>query len=475
MAALALPVLVIVFNDTAFNVSLPSLVDRLGASETAVAWLVTVYILASTVLMPVAGHAGDALGKRRVYLLGIALFGLGSVVCAAAGSYWWLAAGRSLQGVGGSAIMPLSLALLSDNVPPPNRSRALGTWEAATPAGGVLGPVLGGVLLEWAGWAVTLGLMAVLAGVGLVLVLRYIRRAPPPAAADRPAGAAASRARPDVVGGVLLTGALVCLLFLVGGGAQSRHAAVALAAGGVAAGAAFVAWERRVPSPFLPIRMVSGRAFLFAMIGGFAMMFIGFGATIASPLYLGRVLGLTPLTLGMALIPRSGFQLISTPLGARLVGAFGHRAPAVAGMAFSALSLALTAVGAWRHSLPLVVAGLGGFGFARGLCPAAYSSAATMRLLPQDSGAGVGLYELARYSGALFGSAAFGAAIPRIRESALARGSPDATYGVVFALAAALAVLGALAGLGLPNGAGGRRRRLAASAAAACGTAGGEG
>jgi EmrB/QacA subfamily drug resistance transporter len=342
---------------TVVNVALPALQRHLGASASEVQWVVEAYALLLAALLLVGGSAGDRYGRRRVFLLGTAVFCIASLACALAPGVHTLIAARALQGLGAALVVPGSLALLSTVYDEHERGAAIGTWSAVSGIAAAAGPVLGGWLIEQLSWRWAF-LINLPFGAALLAVCLW--KVP-----ESDEGAAAPL---DLRGGLLATiglGGVVFALIEAPERGWAAPAVVAAAALGLAALALFVQVERRSRAPLLPLALFRDRDFgganlltllLYAALGG-GLYWL--------PLKLIQVQGYSAAEAGAALLP---FILLlfalSRPMG-RLMDRTGPRLPLVAGPLVAAAGFALFAWPPgrgdyWRETFPAVsVLGLG--------------------------------------------------------------------------------------------------------------------
>jgi EmrB/QacA subfamily drug resistance transporter len=343
----------VLLEGTVVNVALPALGSDLGASMGGLQWTVNAFTLTLSALMLLGGGLGDRFGRRRVYLLGIVWFGVASLLCGAAQSMGWLIAARTLQGVGGALIVPGSLALIQGSFHPDDRNRAVGWWAGMSGVAGAAGPVLGGGLIDLAGWR-----WVFLVNVPLAVVLAVLLIAHVPESRDA-VGDDGALHRFDI-GGALLAAA--ALAGLTGALTQTADGGWATAAGlaGLAAFAAFLLVEHRSPAPMLPLRLFRSRQFSAANLasffayGGLAGMFF------LLPIQLQVTAGYSAWEAGLTLLPLTILTLALSPYGGELTTRYGARRPLAAGALSCTVALLLaTRIGADAsypsHVLPVVV------------------------------------------------------------------------------------------------------------------------
>jgi len=296
LVACILGTAVVFIDSTVVNVALPAIERDLGGGLAGQQWTTNAYLVTLGSLLLVGGSLGDVLGERRMFSLGVAGFGITSLLCALAPTIEVLVAARALQGVAGALLTPAALAVIVATFEQSERSRAVGTWTAWAGIGTVFGPLLGGQLVDSASWRWIFAINVPLLIVTLVLIARVV-----PAGSGREPGA-----RVDVVGGVLcalgLAGITFGLIEQPLRGFGDPAVALPLALGALLFGG-FLAWEARHPDPMLPLGLfrrrnfAAGNAETFAMYGGLGLM--GFFLV----LFLQGLAGWSALEAGAATMP----------------------------------------------------------------------------------------------------------------------------------------------------------------------------
>jgi MFS family permease len=282
LALLCVAQFVVVLDVTIVAVALPAIRDDLGFSAAGLQWVITAYLLAFGGLLVSAGRAADLLGRRRVFVTGLALFAAASAGCGLAPSPAALVALRALQGVGAALLAPAALALVTEL---PDQRRALGIWTAAAAGGGATGWVLGGVLTETLGWPAIFLLNAPIGLAGVVLAPRVLR-------ADRER-ARGFLSRLDLAGALLVTAGLAALVLGL------THAQPAALGGGLALLAIFAVVERRVRAPLLPPGTFGNRTFTRAVLVAAVLTATTTPAVLLSVLEQER----SPIEIGLACLP----------------------------------------------------------------------------------------------------------------------------------------------------------------------------
>lgn len=319
---------VIAVDNTIVNVALPSLQEDLDASTAQLQWVVDAYSLLFAGTLLTAGSLGDRIGRRRILVAGLVIFAVASLAATLASSAMALTVCRGLMGIGGAAIMPSTLSLLSQVFPnPAERARAIGIWAATAGAAVAIGPILGGVLLEHFSWHAVFAVNPVLVVPLLAAVVLLVPESRDP-----------QRPRLDPVGAVLSTAGLVAVVYAVVEAPDQGVGVVTvgMAVLGVVLLGAFVVWERRSDHPMLPMTFFANRTFSVS-VGAVAVVYFALmGAMFFVPQYLQLVRGDSPLASGIGVLPLAGGFLVASLASARVGVAVGARATVVSGMALVA-------------------------------------------------------------------------------------------------------------------------------------------
>jgi EmrB/QacA subfamily drug resistance transporter len=333
LGAVALSLLVLSVDNTILNVALPTIERDLSASSGALQWIVDSYLLVFAGLLLTMGSLGDRFGRRRALMTGLVVFGAGSAWGAFADSTGALIAARSVMGIGGALIMPATLSIITNVFPAEERAKAIGIWAGVFGLGIALGPTGGGLLLEHFEWGSVflVNVPIVLAALAMSLRLVPESRDPSPSALD-PVGAGLSI--------VALTALVYGIIDAPEAGWTAASTLVALG-GGVAALAAFVAWELRSAHPMLDVRVFRNRSFSAASGALTLATFSLFGAIFFLTQYLQGVLGYDALGAGLRMLPVAGGLVVAAPLSSVLAARIGTRRTVTLGMSAVATGLAL--------------------------------------------------------------------------------------------------------------------------------------
>jgi EmrB/QacA subfamily drug resistance transporter len=318
LVAAILGTTVVTIDSTVVNVALPAIADDLGGGLAGQQWTANAYLVTLSSLLLVGGSLGDLFGARRVFALGVAGFGASSFLCALAPTIELLVVARALQGVFGALLTPSALAVIVATFPPAERGAAVGAWTAWGGIGTLLGPLVGGQLVDAASWRWIFAINVPIVLVTLALVLRVVPEGRPRAA----------DARVDVVGAALCALGLAGVTFglieqpMRGWSDVLVWAPIAL---GLFLFAAFVAWEERTSHPMLPLSLFRRRNFAIGNVETFAM-YAGLGVVFfLVVLFLQQVAGYDALEAGTATVPVTVLMFLLSQRFGRLADRYGPR------------------------------------------------------------------------------------------------------------------------------------------------------
>jgi EmrB/QacA subfamily drug resistance transporter len=442
LTVLCTGMLMIVLDMTIVNVALPSIQAELGFSQSGLAWVVNAYLIAFAGLLLLAGRLGDLVGRRDVFLSGLALFTAASMVCGISSSQGMLIAARFGQGVGGALTSAVILGMIVTMFPGPReQAKAIGVFAFVASAGAAVGLLAGGVLTQVLNWHWIFFVNLPIGVVTAMATQKLIAR-------DRGAGL---RAGADVPGALLVTGTMMLGVYTIVGPAATQGwlagRTLGFAAGTVALLAAFIVRQRTARHPLMPLSIFKSRAItganlvqVLATAGMFGMFFLG-------SLYLRRILGYDPLQIGLAFLPVAVVMgTLSVRYTERLVARFGAYRLLFPGLGMIAAGLALFALapvggGYLAHVFPVALL----IGAGSGVCFPALMTLAMSGASPEQAGLASGLVNAAGQVGGALGLAVL-ATVSASRTSALlARHQPAAAaltggYHLAFWIATGLVV-----------------------------------
>jgi EmrB/QacA subfamily drug resistance transporter len=450
LVVLCVGMLMIILDQTIVNVALPSIQGDLGFSQSSLAWVVNAYLIAFGGLLLLAGRLGDLIGRRRIFLAGLAVFTIASLLCGAAQSQAMLIGARFVQGLGGGMTSAVILGMIVTLFPRPDeQAKAIGVYAFVASAGASIGLLAGGVLTEALSWHWIFFVNLPIGVATAALAMRLLAR-------DEGIGLEQGA---DVPGAVLIVSALMLAVYtIVEVPGHGWGSARTLVLGGVALAllAAFVTREATAAHPLVPLRIFRSRNVTAANLIQMLMIAGLLGMFFLGALYLQRVLGYGALEVGLAFLPVAvAIGTLSVGVSARLITRFGGRATLLPGLVLIATGLALfqrAPVGAdyVTDLLPVMLL----LGIGAGLAFPALVTLAMSGATPSDSGLASGLVNTTQQIGGALGLAVLATLSTTRTEHLLAGGdtTPAALtggYHLAFAIGAGLVVAGIVLGLAL--------------------------
>ncbi|WP_434094884.1 MFS transporter [Streptomyces hyaluromycini] len=439
--------MMIVIDQNIVNVALPAVQKGLGISAENLVWVVNAYVIPFGGLLLLAGRLGDLIGRKTVFLTGIALFGASSLLCGFASNEGTLIAFRFVQGVGGAIASACILGMVATMFSEPRRqAQAIGAYSFASAGGGAVGPLLGGVLTEFLNWH---WIFFINAPIGAVLVLAGLRSIPKQPGQGLGKGT-------DFLGAALVTVGMMLLVYTIVDAEKVGWASaqtLLLLPLSLLLLAGFVIRQATVANPLLPLGLFRSRSLTAANIVQFMMIAGMFGLLYFGTLYVQRVLGYSPLQAGLGFVPIAVvIAAVSLGLSARLITRFGQRS-----MLFSGLVLIVAAFGMLAFArvdgtyvvdfLPATL--VMGLGF--GLAAPAMMGLGMAAVSPEESGIASGLFNTTQQIGGAIGLTVLSAFVTARTSSLTAAGKDEASallggYHVAFLLAAGFVLVALLVG-----------------------------
>ncbi len=406
---------------TAVNLALPSISTDLSASTTQLQWVIDVYSLVLASLLMLSGSIADRVGRRRVFQVGLALFGVGSLCCSLATSASVLIAARAVQAVGGSMLNPVAMSIITNTFTKPReRAQAIGIWGGTVGLSMALGPVVGGALVDLVGWQAIFWINVPIVAVAGVLAWRFV-----------PESRASAVRRLDPVGQLLIVVLLFSMTYGIIEGREAGWTSVRVVACAVVAVAAVVAIgvvEPRRAQPLLELGFFRSVPFTGAVVSailGFAALG---GFLFVNTLYLQQARGLSPVHAGLLTLPMAACIALCAPVSGRMVGRSGSRLPMiVAGAGISMSALVLSQLRTDTSYLVLVGAYVA-FGVGFGSLNAPITNAAVSGMPRDQAGVAAAIASTSRQVGSALGVAVFGALVFARQDGPMRVSFAEATH-----------------------------------------------
>jgi EmrB/QacA subfamily drug resistance transporter len=443
LALTSLAYFIVVLDSLVVVTALPRMQQDLHAGLATLQWTVNAYGIAFAAGIITAAALGDRFGRRRVFITGLALFTVASAACAVAPGATALIAARAVQGLGGAAVLPLSLTILTTAFPAQRRGAIVGIYGGLAGLAVAVGPLVGGAVTEGLDWHWIFWINVPLGVAGTLLSLRLLPES------------FGTRARLDLPGVGLVTAGVVGVVWGLARTTQTGWGSaevITALAGGATALAGFFAWEARAAEPMLPLRLLRIRTFAAGNATGFLMTGSTFSAAFLITQYFQFALGYSPLATGLRLLPWFGTPMLIAPAAGALSDRIGRRPVIATGLLLQAAGFAWVAATASVNGstlglvLALLVAGVG-VSMALPTVPVAVLSA----VQPAEMGKASGIAAMMQRFGAVF-------AIAIVTSVFGAFGGLGSAAGVTsglrpgVAVAAGLSLLGALTALAITAG-----------------------
>lgn len=390
----------LMLDSTVVALALPSIRADIGATAAGLQWAMNAYLLAITVFVVTAGRLGDMFGRKRLFLAGMVVFALGSLVSGLADDELTLIAGRVLQGVGAAPMLPLSLAIVCNAFPAEQQARALGVWAGISAVALGIGPLVGGVLVDLE-WRLIFWINLPVAALGIAITARYAPESTDP-------GAGRSVDYPGLL--ALSVGLTAVVLALVQAQVWAASTVIAMALLGLLSLAAFWRIEHRRREPIVDFALFRNGPYFGASAAAFALVGAYWAVMFFQSQYLQDVRGHSAVLSGLMILPVTVPMIFVSPVSASLIARFGTRLLMTAGMICGVVGLlVLTQVEA-DSPYAVLLAGYLPFGIALGLVYAPMSTAAMAAMPPDKVGIASGVLAMDRVMAGTIALAATGAA-----------------------------------------------------------------
>lgn len=445
LAGLSLVMLLASLGSSIANVALPALTDAFHVSFQAAQWIVLAYLLATTSLIVSVGRLGDIVGRRRLLLAGIVVYGLASTACGLASTLWLLIAARAMQGLGAAIMMTFALALAGEVAPKEKLGGVMGVLGATSAVGTALGPSLGGALIAGFGWRAIFFASAPLTVAALLIAHRSLPLDRRRSAMDRPGF--------DTLGTLLLALLLVAyaLAMTIGKG-RIGALNLALLATAIAGTGLFIVTEMRAASPLLRLAMFRDRLLSAGLAMSALVSTVMMATLVVGPFYLSRALGLNSARVGLVMsVGPLLVALTGMPAG-RVVDRLGAGRMTIQGLVAMAIGSATLAAMPTSAGIPGYIASMAVLTLGYAVFQTANNTAVMRDVRPDQRGVVSGMLNLSRNLGLITGASVMGAifALASGTNDIAAAPAPNVAVGMrtAFAVAAALIVVALLLAVG---------------------------
>jgi EmrB/QacA subfamily drug resistance transporter len=437
LAICCMSIVVVVMDISIVNVALPTIRVDLRTTVSGLQWTIDAYTLVLASFLVLAGSTADRMGRRRIFQIGLATFGVGSLLCGLAPSIGWLIAARVLQAIGGSMLNPVSMAIVANTFTDRSeRARAIGVFGSMSGLALALGPILGGVLVDAFGWRAIFWVNVPIVIAAIALAALFV-----------PESRAARARRFDPVGQGLMILMLATLVYaIIGSGALgwTSPAIICLLAVTLVSGLGLLGYESRRRDPFLELRLFRSVPFSAAIVMAICAL-CGFGSFLfVTTQYLQDARGMSAPATGLCLLPVGVLVIVISPRIGRLVGTRGPRLPLVIAGSAQALGGAASILLGPTAPLPFVLAVFVLFGIFLGCVNPPITNSAVSGMPRSMAGVASSLASTGRQIGTTLGVAISGAVVgPSLAAGAVAfTGAEHGIWWLVLGLGAGIAALG---------------------------------
>jgi EmrB/QacA subfamily drug resistance transporter len=410
LGAMCFALFMMMLDNTVVNVALPSIQRDIHASLSSLEWTINAYTLTLAVLLVTGGRLGDIFGRRRIFMLGVLIFGASSAVIGLSPNDGVLVAFRAIQGIGAACMMPATLSIITQTFPAEQRGMAIGTWAGVSAMALAIGPVFGGFLTQDVSWRAIFFINPPIAVIAIAVTLFATRES-----RDETVGRTV-----DYPGIATLTGSLTALvLVLIEGNAWHWGSArvITLLAIALVGLIAFVRIEQRSPAPIVNFGFFRARSFLGSNLVAFFVTFAMFSQFFFLTLYMQNVLHYSPLQSGLRFLPSTILIIIAGPIAGRLADRIGPRPLMTAGLLIVAGALFIQSHITVHSGYGLLLPGFMMMGIGMGLVMSPMSTAAMNAVERTKAGVASGTLSMSRMVGGTFGVAVMGALVTAIGRS----------------------------------------------------------
>ncbi len=386
---------------SSLDIALTNIMSTFGFTMDTVTWVLLAYMIPYGATLPIMGKFGDQFGRKKIYVAGLVVFTLATMMVGLSWSAASVILFRIVQGLGAAMFFPNAMALVADAFPPAERGQAMGMWGALAASGAVLGPTVGGYIVEYVSWRMLFDSIVPISAVGIFLAVVFLEESPPQ-----------DTTKPiDYLGGLTLIASLAALIVALNRGGQEGWTSpyiLGLFALMAVSLAAFVLIESRVGEPLVDLGLFRSATFSVANIVGFLTFMALMGGLFLIPFFLRNILGYTPIRAGMSLFPLIGAMIILAPLGGKLADRAGGKTPTALGMLILAAAMYSFHTMTADTAYPFIAVRLVLMGVGLALTMSPLSNAAMATLPREKTGVGSGVFNLFKNVGGSVGIAIFG-------------------------------------------------------------------
>lgn len=389
------------YVSSSLDIALPNIMNTFGFTMDTVTWVLLSYLIPYGATLPIMGKLGDQFGRKKLYVTGLVVFTLATMMVGLSWSSATVIIFRLLQGLGAAMFFPNAMTLVADAFPPRERGQAMGIWGAIAASGAVLGPTIGGYIVEYVNWRMLFNSIVPISVLGIVLAVTVLQESE----------TNNSSAKIDYLGGILLFSSLGSLIIALNRGAKEGWTSLyilGLLTVMTVSMAAFLYSESRIDDPLVDLRLFKNSTFAAANIVGFLTFMALNGGLFLIPFFLRNILGYTPIHAGLSLFPLVGSMILLAPFGGKLADKAGGKTPTTMGMLVLAIAMYSFHTMTGDTSYPFIAIRLILMGIGLALTMSPLSNAAMACLPKEKSGVGSGVFNLFKNVGGSVGIAILG-------------------------------------------------------------------
>jgi EmrB/QacA subfamily drug resistance transporter len=389
------------YVSSSLDIALTNIMSTFGFTMDNVTWVLLAYMIPYGSTLPIMGKMGDQFGRKKIYILGFSIFTAATIMVGLAWSSTTVILFRMIQGLGAGMFFPNAMALVSDAFPPNERGQALGMWGALAAGGGVLGPIVGGYIVQYLNWRMLFSSIVPISAVGILLAIFVLQESE----------VSGSEKRIDYFGGIFLVSSLSSLIIALNQGSKEGWTSLyilGLFTCMIVSMAAFIYVESHTENPLVSLDLFRNSTFTIANLVGFLTFMTLYGGLFLIPFFLRNILGYTPIRAGLSLFPLVGSMILLAPLGGKLADKVDARTPTMVGMLILSIAMYSFHNMTDQTAYPFIALRLIMMGMGLALTMSPLSNAAMGTLPKEKTGVGSGVFNLFKNVGGSVGIAIMG-------------------------------------------------------------------
>lgn len=389
------------YVSSSLDIALTNIMNTFGFTMDNVTWVLLAYMIPYGATLPIMGKMGDQFGRKKMYILGFTVFTVATILVGLAWSSMTVILFRIVQGLGAGMFFPNAMALVADAFPPNERGQALGMWGALAASGMVLGPIVGGYIVQYVNWRMLFSSIVPISAIGIVLAIFVLQESEK----------SGSEEGIDYLGGLFMVTSLGSLIIALNQGAKEGWTSLyilGLFACMIVSMMVFIYIESHTQGPLINLELFQNPTFTVANIVGFLTFMTLYGGLFLIPFFLRNILGYTPIKAGISLFPLVGSMILLAPLGGKLADKVDARTPTIMGMLFISLAMYSFRNMTDQTAYPFIALRLIMMGVGLALTMSPLSNAAMATLTKEQTGVGSGVFNLFKNVGGSVGIAIMG-------------------------------------------------------------------